>query len=110
LIGEIEKTHSNDAIVICDSKVNSVQCEIKSWTIKPMKKRSNKITESANGFRHRDFVQYTKRNGEKYIAYITALYPVKNQCNLTTIDGKVLKRYGLTRLTLLWRFNKIYWF
>ena len=107
---EIEKTHSNDAIVICGSKVNSVQCEIKSWTIKPMKKRSNKITESANGFHHRDFVKYTKRNGESYMAYITALYPLKNQCNLTTINGKVLKRYGLTRLTLLWRFNRIYWY
>jgi len=107
---EIEKTHSNDAVVICGTKVTSIQCEIKSWSIKPMKKRSNKKIEAANGFQHRDFVKYSKRNGETYVAYITALYLVKNQCNLTTIDGKVLKRYGLTRLTLLWRFNKIYWF
>jgi hypothetical protein len=74
-----------------------------------MRKHSNKKIESVNGFHHRDFVKYTKRNKERYLAYITALYPEKNQCNLTTIEGKILKRYGLSRLTLLWRFNKIYW-
>ncbi|SDN61596.1 RNA-guided endonuclease IscB [Bacillus sp. OK048] len=105
----IEKTHANDAIVICHSKVRPEQCEINNWVIKPMRKHSNKKIESVNGFHHRDYVQYTKRNGESYLAYITALYPEKNQCNMTTIEGKVLKRYGLSRLTLLWRFNKIYW-
>jgi hypothetical protein len=106
----IEKTHANDAIVICHLKVIPEQCEIKNWTIKPMRKRSKMRIESVNGFYHRDFVKYTKRNGETYRAYITALYPVRNQCNMTTIEGKILKRYGLSRLTLLWRFNHIYWF
>jgi hypothetical protein len=105
----IEKTHANDAIVICYSNVRPEQCEIKNWTIKPMRKHSNKKVESVNGFHHRDFVKYTKRNKGKYLAYITALYPEKNQCNMTTTEGKVLKRYGLSRLILLWRFNKIYW-
>ncbi|MEH7246532.1 RNA-guided endonuclease IscB [Neobacillus niacini] len=105
----IEKTHANDAIVICHSNVRPEQCEIKNWTIKPMRKHSDKKIESVNSFHHRDFVKYTKRNGERYLAYITALYPEKKQCNMTTIEGKILKRYGLSRLTLLWRFNKIYW-
>lgn len=106
----IEKSHANDALVICNSTLKPKQCEIKHWTIKPMRKRSNKKIESVNGFYHRDLVKYTKRNGERYIAYITALYPEKNQCNMTTIEGKILKRYGISRVTLLWRFNKIYWY
>lgn len=105
----IDKSHANDGIVICNLIVKPEQCEIKNWTIKPMRKRSNKKIESINGFYHRDFVKYTKRNGEKYFAIITALYPEKNQCNMTTKEGKILKRYGLTRLVLLWRFSKIYW-
>ncbi|NWQ41312.1 HNH endonuclease [Bacillus sp. EB106-08-02-XG196] len=105
----IEKTHANDAIVICHSNVWPEQCKIKNWAIKPMRKHSRKKIESVNGYHHRDFVKYTKRNGEKYLAYITALYPEKSQCNMTTIKGKILKRYGLFRLTLLWRFNKVYW-
>lgn len=105
----IEKTHANDAIAICGSIVGPKQCDIKNWVIKPMRKRSKKKIDMINGFYHRDFVQYTKRNGERYLAYITAMYPEKNECNMTTIDGKVLKRYGLSRLKLIWRFNKIYW-
>jgi hypothetical protein len=106
---EIDKSHANDGIVICNLKVKPEQCELKNWTIKTMRKRSSKKIESANGFHHRDFVKYTKRNGETYLAYITAIYPKKNQCNMTTIDGKILKRYGLSRLSLIWRFSKIYW-
>ncbi|MEH6995355.1 RNA-guided endonuclease IscB [Neobacillus drentensis] len=106
----IDKSHANDGIVICRLKVKPDQCELKNWTIKTMRKRSSKKVESANGFLHRDFVKYTKRNGETYLAYITAFYPKKNECNMTTIEGKVLKRYGLSRLSLLWRFSKIYWF
>ncbi|AMX85017.1 HNH endonuclease [Geobacillus subterraneus] len=106
----IEKSHANDAIVITDSFVTNEQCAIKEWHIKPMRRRSNKKTDEVDGFRHRDVVRYTKRNGETYVGYITALYPDKKQCNLTTIDGKVLKRYGLNRLTLIHRFKNLYWF
>jgi hypothetical protein len=106
----IDKSHANDGIVICHLKVKPEQCELKNWTIKTMRKRSSKNVESVNGFHHRDFVKYTKRNGETYLAYITAFYPKKNQCNMTTIEGKILKRYGLSRLSLIWRFSKIYWF
>jgi hypothetical protein len=105
----IDKTHANDSIVICNLKVTREQCEIKNWTIKLMISRSKRKVESINDFYHRDFVQYTKRNGQSYIAYITALYPEKKQCNMTTVEGKILKRYGISRLSLLWRFNKIYW-
>lgn len=62
------------------------------------------------GFHHRDFVRYTKKNGETYEGYITALYPQKKQCNLTTTEGKVLKRYGVNRMKVLWRFTHSYFF
>jgi hypothetical protein len=62
-----------------------------------MRKRSEKKIDTINGFYHRDFVQYTKRNGERYLAYITAMYPEKNQCNMTTIEGKILKRSTINK-------------
>ena len=106
----IEKSHSNDAIVLSQLKVSPEQCHIKDWLIKPMRRRSKKKVEDVQGFQHRDFVRYTKRNGETYEGYITALYPKKKQCNLTTTEGKVLKRYGVSRIQLLWRFRNMYFF
>jgi hypothetical protein len=106
----IEKTHSNDAIVIADLEVTPSQCELKEWVIKPMRRKSKAKSEIVDGFKHRDFVCYTKKNGERYVGYITALYPGKKQFNMTTLEGKILKRYGLKSLRLIRRFNKIYWF
>ncbi|MCM3652537.1 RNA-guided endonuclease IscB [Metabacillus litoralis] len=106
----IEKSHANDAIVLSQLKVSPEQCQIKDWLIKPMRRRSKKKVEDVQGFHHRDFVRYTKRNGETYEGYITALYPQKKQCNLTTTEGKVLKRYGVNRMKVLWRFTHIYFF
>ena len=74
-----------------------------------MRRKSKAQVESILGFKHRDLIKYTKKNGEQYIGYITALYPNKNQVNITTVDGKILKRYGLKSCKLIWRFNKIYY-
>ncbi|APM39137.1 RNA-guided endonuclease IscB [Clostridium kluyveri] len=106
----IEKNHSNDALVITDLKINSDDCNIKNWAIKLMRRKSKANIENLQGFKHRDLIKYTKKNGENYIGYITALYPKKKQCNITTIEERILKRYGIKSCKLLWRFNKIYWF
>ncbi|MDQ0247038.1 hypothetical protein J2S09_004679 [Bacillus fengqiuensis] len=106
----IDKTHANDALVLCDLEISIKQSQLRSWIIKPMRRKNKANTDLVDGFKHRDYVCYTKRNGNQYFGYITALYPEKKQFNMTTIDGNVLKRYGLKSLTLLWRFNKIYWF
>jgi len=74
-----------------------------------MRRQSKANTDEAKGYKHRDLVRYTKKNGESYVGWITALYPDKKQCNITTINGISLKRYGLKSLNLIWRFNKIYW-
>lgn len=105
----IEKSHSNDAIVICGLKVNSNDINIKDWVIKPMRRQFKGSVDEVCGFKHRDVVRYTKRDGSYYDGYITALYPVKNQFNLTDFNGKIYKRYGLKNASLLWRFNKIYY-
>ncbi|MDD4298854.1 MAG: RNA-guided endonuclease IscB [Bacilli bacterium] len=103
---DIEKSHSNDAIVITGLKPDS--CDIKEWAIRPMRRKSKAKHSEVKGFKHRDLVKYTKKNGETYVGWITALYPEKKQCNITTLGGKTLKRYGIKSLNLLWRFDKIY--
>ncbi|MCM1989873.1 RNA-guided endonuclease IscB [Oceanirhabdus seepicola] len=70
---DIEKTHSNDAIVITDLEVNSDICDIKDWVIKPMRRQSEAKVEELKGFKHRDLIKYTKRNGDSYVGYVTSL-------------------------------------
>ena len=107
---EVDKSHSNDAIVITDLMIHKKDYNIKDRVIKPMRRKSKSKVEEVCGFKHRDLIKYTKKNGESYIGYITALYPEKKQCNITTLDEQILKRYGIKSLKLIWRFNKIYWF
>ena len=107
---DVDKSHSNDAIVITDLMVHKKDYNIKDMVIKPMRSKSKSKVEEVCGFKHRDLIKYTKKNGESYIGYITALYPEKKQCNITTLDKQILKRYGIKSLKLIWRFNKIYWF
>lgn len=105
----IEKSHANDATVITGLRLKSKDLNIYDWTIKPMRRKSKAQVDSVLGFKHRDLIRYTKKNGEHYLGYITALYPDKKQVNITTVKGKILKRYGLKSCDLIWRFNKIYY-
>lgn len=98
---DIKKSHSNDAIIITDLPAKDDDCNIKDWIIKPMTRKSKANIKELNGFKHRDLIKYTKRNKESYIGYITSLYPKKRQCNITTLDGKILKRYSINSLQLL---------
>ncbi|MBZ9685834.1 RRXRR domain-containing protein [Clostridium estertheticum] len=104
----IEKSHSNDALVVCGTEIKTKDINIKEWHIKPLRRKSKgDIDKIVDGFRLRDYVKYTKRNGLCYIGYITALYPDKKQFNMTTKDDIVLKRYGLKSLNLISRPNSI---
>jgi len=62
-----------------------------------------------NGFRCRDVVKYTKKNGESYKGYITSLDPKRNTCNITTFNGMQLHRYGIKRLLLIDRPKNVIW-
>lgn len=71
---DLEKSHDIDAICITDLKPESVN--IKSWNIKPLRhQRKTMKVEEVLGFRHRDIVCYTFKNGEYHEGYVTALYP-----------------------------------
>lgn len=107
---DITKTHSNDALVICQKDIKNINIDIKDWIIQPLRKKSKgNIKAIVNGFMLRDNVEYTKRNGCSYVGYITAMYPQKQQFNMTTTDNVVYKRYGLKNLKLIYRPTRIWW-
>lgn len=105
----IDKTHSNDAIVITDLKTNKGQCNIKDWIIKPMRRKSKAKTNNVLGFKHRDIVEYTFKSGETHRGYITALYPQLNALNFQS-PTKHCKKVNAKKCKLVYKFNKIYWF
>ena len=105
----IKKSHSNDALVITDLKINTNDCNIKDWIIKPMRRKFKGKRQCINGIIHRDLVSYTNTKNEIFIGYVTAMYQDKRQMNVQTPTVH-LKRCGWRRTKLLWRFNKIYWF
>lgn len=102
----IEKTHSNDAIVIAGLKPNS--CVLKDWIIKPMRRQSKARHDNVCGYKHRDLASYTDSKNVTYVGYVTGLYPDKSQINIQSKE-KHLKRCSVKRCRLLWKFNKIYW-
>ena len=101
----IEKSHSNDAVVIAGGN----ETELYDWFIKPLRKKSKSNGYIINGFRCRDAVKYTKKNGESYVGYITSLDPKRNTCNITTFNGLQLYRYGIKRLILINHPKSLMW-
>ena len=102
----IAKSHSNDAICITDLQPDS--CDVKEWTIKPMRRQSKAKTDSVLGIKHRDLVEYTFKNGETHKGYVTALYPELNALNFQS-PTKHCKKVNARKCKLLWKYNKIYW-
>ena len=102
----IAKTHSNDAICITDLRPDA--CDIKDWTIKPMRRQSKAKTDQVLGISHRDLVSYTYKSGETHTGYVTALYPVLNALNFQS-PTKHCKKVNAKKCRLLWKFSKIYW-
>lgn len=99
----IPKTHSNDACVITNLKISGKDCDVKDWVMKPIRNKKKNKVESLNGFKHRDIIQYTKKNGEKYIGYITSIDLNKNTISFTDFTGNVFKRYGIKSCKLIQR-------
>ena len=102
----IAKSHSNDAICITDLQPDS--CDVKEWTIKPMRRQSKAKTDSVLGIKHRDLVEYTFKNGKTHRGYVTALYPELNALNFQS-PTKHCKKVNARKCKLLWKYNKIYW-
>lgn len=102
----IEKTHSNDAI--CITGLHPDTCNVKEWTIKPMRRQSKAKTDNVLGIKHRDLVEYTFRNGETHIGYVTALYPEQSALNFQS-STKHCKKVNAKKCKVLWKYSKIYW-
>ena len=102
----IEKSHSNDAI--CITNLQPDNCDVKEWTIKPMRRQSKAKTDNVLGIRHRDLVEYTYKNGETYCGYVTALYPELYALSFQSLT-KHCKKVNAKKCRLLWKYNKIYW-
>ncbi len=102
----IEKTHGNDAV--CITGLLPDTCEIKEWTIKPMRRQSKAKTDHVLGISHRDLVEYTYKNGETHRGYVTALYPKQEALNFQS-PRKHCKKVNAKKCRLLWKYQKIYW-
>ena len=76
----VEKSHANDACVITNLKIDNENCNLKDWKIIPLRVKldSGLKIKWLNGFKHRDIIEYTKRNGEKYFGYIASFVEKRN--------------------------------
>lgn len=99
----IEKSHSNDAVCLASLCVADVA--VRDWVLKPLRTKTKAKQDVVAGFKHRDLIQYTKRDGTKYVGYITALDGVKKTLNFTTLTNEVYKRYGFKNCKLMQRFS-----
>ena len=102
----IEKSHSNDAVCITD--LFPATCNVKEWIIKPIRRKRKAKTDNVLGIKHKDFVEYTYKNGETHRGYVTALYPDLYALNFQS-PTKHCKKVNARKCKLLWKYSKIYW-
>ena len=103
----IDKSHSNDAIVLTNLIPNK-DLNIEEYIIKPIRRKSKAIYNNVNGVKHRDIIQYTYRNGETHTGYVTGLRPSRNAVNFQS-PTKHCKAVNVNKVKLLWKFTNIYW-
>ena len=102
----VEKSHSNDAIVISGLKPETYN--IKEWIIKPKRRKSMVQQESKSAFKHGDIVQYTNRKKEVITGKITAMLKKNGYCKIVNFKGKEFGPIAPKSIKLIWRFSKIY--
>jgi len=103
---DIEKSHSNDAIVISGLKPDT--CDIKDWFIKPKRRKSMVEQDSKTRFNHGDIIKYINRKNEIIVGKITAMRKSNGHCKIVDFKGNVFGPMSPKSLKLVWRFNKIY--
>ena len=107
----LEKSHEIDAICITNLKPESVN--VKSWRVKPLRHQRKIVkVKEVLGFRHRDIVYYTFKNGERHEGYVTALHPSegKHKEGLNFLSStKHCKRVNAKKCKRLDRPRKFLW-
>ena len=104
----INKSHSNDAIVIT-GLIPSKDLDIEEYIVKPIRRKSKAIYDNVSGIKHRDIVEYTYKNGETHRGYVTGLVPNRNAINFKS-PVRHCKTVNVNKVKLLWKFTNIYWF
>jgi hypothetical protein len=104
----VGKSHSNDSIVITDLIVNSKDCNIKDWIIKPMRRKSMIQKEHKHNFKHGDVVKYKNRKCEIIKGRITSMRKSNGSCKIIDFQGEEFGPIVPKSLSLIWRYNKIY--
>lgn len=104
---DVDKSHSNDAVVITNLIPNK-DLNIDEYIIKPIRRKSKALHDNVNGIKHKDIVEYTYRNGETHTGYVTGLRPSRNAVNFKS-PTKHCKAVNADKVNLLWKFTNIYW-
>ena len=105
----IEKSHANDAVCITGLKTESGCRNIYALEVLPLrKKRKTTGIIEVCGFRHRDIVSYTYKNGETHTGYVTALYPALSALNFTS-PSKECKKVNARKCRFVDRPRKFIW-
>ena len=104
----IEKSHSNDAIIITGLKPDN--CNIKEWIIRPIRRKSKVEQKSKTKFKHGDLVKYINIKKKIIIGRITSMRKGNGACKIIDINKKVFGPIHPKSIQLIWRFNKIYFF
>jgi len=102
----IEKSHSNDAIIITGLKPDN--CNIKEWIIRPIRRKSKVEQKSKTKFKHGDLVKYINIKKKIIIGRITSMRKGNGACKIIDINKKVFGPIHPKSIQLIWRFNKIY--
>lgn len=94
----IEKTHSNDAVVITDLNVKESNLDVLEYIIKPIRsKRQYNKENKGSKFKHGDIVSYTNKKGEKGIYKIQAILIAGTQKGKYKLQEIKTKKKGRTR-------------
>ena len=106
---DIDKSHSNDAVVITNL-IPSKDLNIEEYTIKPNRKKRKTINKykEVYGINLGDLVKYTYKNGKTYTGYVTSIPNKPNQLSFSS-HTKNCKRVNASKCTLLWKFKNIKW-
>ncbi len=104
----IDKSHSNDAIVITGLKINKDNCNIKDWIIKPIRRQSKVEKKSPHHIKHGDLVSYYSKTSGLIKGYVSAIRKSNGAIKITTIQGNTYGTYSYKKVKQLWKFNKIY--
>ena len=105
---EIDKTHSNDAIVIIGLEP-SKGLDIEEYIITPQRRKRENTYNNILNFKHRDMVKYSPKNKKPYIGYVIGIRKKRKSLQVRVDKSTRLDGISVNYCKLLWRFTNIIW-